>query len=110
MENGLDRRGFRRFDMKLPATITARGHAHNGSQYHLLLTRDISHNGAYFNMMQPVCCEGPVQVEILLEVPTDCKECIYLYLVANGEVVRREDKGLAVVFSEDFMLKPFQTQ
>lgn len=110
MENGLDRREFRRFDMKLPATISTRASGHIGSNYHLLLTRDISHNGAYFNMMQPVYCDGPVQVEILLEVPTDCKKCIYLYLVANGEVVRREDSGLAVVFSEDFLLKPFQTQ
>lgn len=110
MENELDRREFRRFDMKLPATISAMSSAKKGHNYHLLLTRDISHNGAYFNMMQPVSCDGPVQVEILLEVPTDCKNCIYLYLVANGKVVRREDSGLAVMFSEDFMLKPFQIQ
>lgn len=110
MENGFDRRKCRRFDMKLPATISAGAPGHNGSNHHLLLTRDISHNGAYFNMMQPFSCEGPVQIEILFEVPTDCRKCIYLYLVANGEVVRSEDSGLAVRFSEDFMLKPFQIQ
>jgi hypothetical protein len=107
MENGLDRRACKRFDMNLPATIVQPSSGVNGNNFHLLLTRNISHTGAFFNMMKPFSYDGPVQVEILLEVAGGCDKCMYLYLVAKGEVVRRDDSGLAVIFNDDFMLAPF---
>ncbi|MDW7771976.1 MAG: PilZ domain-containing protein [Desulfobulbaceae bacterium] len=110
MENELERRTCKRFEMNLPATIIQFAPAVNGNNYHLLLTRDISHNGAYFRMMKPFSLQGPVQVEILLEVAGGCDGCMYLYLVANGEVVRCDESGLAVSFDEDFMLAPFHIQ
>lgn len=110
MENELERRAYKRFEMNLPATITQLSSPANGNNYHLLLTRDISHNGACFKMMKPFSFKGPVQVEILLEVAGGCDRCMYLYLVASGEVVRCDDSGLAVVFNEDFMLEPFHIQ
>jgi len=107
MENGLDRRAFKRYEMNLPATIIQPSSGVNGNDFHLLLTRDISHSGAYFKMMKPFPYDGPVQVEVLLEVAGGCEKCIFLYLVAKGEVVRRDNSGLAVIFNEDFMLTPF---
>lgn len=107
MENELERRAYKRFEMNLPATIIQPSSAVNGNNYHLLLTKDISHNGAYFKMMKPFSFKGPVQVEILLEVAGGCDRCMYLYLVARGEVVRCDDSGLAVIFQEDFILEPF---
>ncbi|HER62628.1 MAG TPA: PilZ domain-containing protein [Desulfobacteraceae bacterium] len=110
MENVLERRAYKRFEMNLPATIIQSSPPANGDNYHLLLTKDISHNGAYFKMMKPFSFKGPVLVEILLEVAGGCDRCIYLYLVASGEVVRCDDSGLAVIFNEDFMLDPFHIQ
>jgi len=110
MGNELERRACKRFEMNLPATIIQPSSDVNGNNYHLLLTRDISHNGACFKMLEPFSCEGAVRVEILLEVTRGCDRCMYLYLVASGEVVRCDDSGLAVSFNEDFMLKPFPVQ
>jgi hypothetical protein len=110
MENEIDRREYRRFDMKLPAFLNASRSMDAGNNYHLSLTRDISQKGAYFNTMKPFSCDGPVRVEILLNVPTDADGGIYVLLMANGEVVRRDESGLVVMFSEDCMLTPFRTE
>lgn len=110
MENEHERRACRRFEMKLPATVIYPSADVNGNTHHLMLTRDISHTGAYFNMMKPFFYTGPVQVEVLLEVAGDCSKCMYIYMMAGGEVVRCDATGLAVIFNEDFMLAPFHLQ
>jgi len=109
MENNLERRENPRFEIKLPAIITQPSSGLNGNNFHLLLTRDISHSGAYFTMMKPYACQGPVRVELLIQVNNGCHQC-FLYMMANAEVVRCDGSGLAVVFDEDFMLAPFPVQ
>ncbi|MDD3619729.1 MAG: PilZ domain-containing protein [Desulfobulbaceae bacterium] len=106
MENDLERRKHPRFEIKLPAIITQPSSGLNGNNFHLLLTRDISHSGAFFTMMKPYPYQGHVRVELLIEVNSGCSHC-FLYMVAKAEVVRCDDSGLAVIFDEDFMLAPF---
>jgi len=106
MENEIDRRAYKRFEMKLPATIIQETSGVNGHKFHLLLTRDISHNGAYFNTMKPCSYKGPLQVEILIDMSGECNRC-FLYMMTSAEVVRCDDSGMAVIFDEDFMLAPF---
>jgi hypothetical protein len=106
MAKELERRAYIRYDMKLPATIQpVPGNDEN--EYHLLLTRDISHMGAYFNMMKTFPYDGQIQVEILIEVSNHRNQSIYLYMTTSGEVVRCDESGLAVSFDEDFRLSPF---
>ena len=98
-------RMFERFDLKAPAFIKSSNH--NGIDHHLLLTRDISNGGAYFNTMESVRYQGHVQVELLFEVTNDDNRINYVYMTVSGEVVRHDESGLAVSFNEDSTLMPF---
>lgn len=107
MENEHERRTCRRFEMTLPATVIRPSSSFYGDMHHLMLTRDISHAGAYFSLMKPFSCEGPVRIELLLEVAGGRTPGMYVYMTASGEIVRRDERGLAVIFHEDFRLAPF---
>lgn len=99
-------RDFKRFDLMAPATIKQSANE-NGEHHHLLLTRDISSKGAYFRTMDPTAYEGRVQVELLLQITDSDKHVNYVYMTTTGEIVRRDERGLAILFDEDAMLKPF---
>jgi type IV secretory pathway ATPase VirB11/archaellum biosynthesis ATPase len=94
MENGLERRASKRLEMKLPATIV-QSTTHNGNEHHLLLTRDISSNGTYFNILKPFTYDGHVQDVILIDISCDCDKVIYIILTASGNVVRCGESGMA---------------
>ena len=98
-------RAFERFDLIAPATISQGANA-NG-KHHLLLTKDISCKGAYFSTMEPTSYESHVQVELLLQVTDSDHHIKYVYLTTTGEIVRHDERGLAIQFDEDAMLKPF---
>lgn len=51
--------------------------------------------------------EGPVEVEVLLKVPGEEDKGNYVYMQTCGEVVRREETGLAIRFNGESSLKPF---
>ena len=100
------KRAFERFDLTAPATIRQPANE-NGEHHHLLLTKDISSKGAYFSTMEPASYEGHVQVELLLQVTDSDNHVKYVYMTTTGEIVRRDERGLAIQFDEDAMLKPF---
>lgn len=54
MKRGVERRGSKRFEVKVPATISHPAGDGKGEGCHMLLTRDISNRGAYFTMVKPI--------------------------------------------------------
>jgi len=98
-------RKFERYHVRAPAMI--RQMVGNGIDHHLLLTRDISEGGAYFNTFEPQAYSGQVQIELLLEVTGSDNEVNYTYMTVNGEVIRHDAKGLAVSFTGESRLKRF---
>ncbi|MFZ5799016.1 MAG: PilZ domain-containing protein [Thermodesulfobacteriota bacterium] len=108
MKNGIERRICRRFGMKLPAIIQI-SPASNRNQYRLALTKDISHSGAYFNIMKPISHGETVHVEILLEIQIENNKIMHLYMAVSGKIVRHEESGLAVNFNDDCRLLPFHS-
>lgn len=107
MENEIERRSSKRFEVKLPSTLIYPTGENKGVEYHFLLSRDISSNGAYFNTVKPITYDGPVQIEILIEVSKESNH--YVYMTTSGKIVRSSETGLAVSFAEDFSLSPFPT-
>ena len=101
-----ERRFIQRFDMQQPAIVRPCTGT-NDSERQLLLTRDISDQGAYFNSMEPLAYTGQVEVEVLINVPGGDDRGNYLSMIMRGEVVRCEATGLAVRFKEESSLKPF---
>ncbi|MFO7813524.1 MAG: PilZ domain-containing protein [Pelovirga sp.] len=99
-------RAFERFDLMAPATIRQPS-GENGKHHHLLLTKDISCKGAYFSTMEPTSYERHVQVELLLQVTDSDHHVRYVYMTTTGAIVRHDERGLAIQFDEDAMLKPF---
>lgn len=106
MKKHLKQRACDRIELKVPALIRESSGT-NGKHHHLLLTRDISNKGAYFNTMEPEAFAGPVEVEMLLEIPGSDNQVNYVYMTTSGDIVRREKRGLAVVFNEESKLVPF---
>lgn len=105
MKRGVERRGSKRFEVKVPAIISHPAGDGKGKECHMLLTRDISNSGAYLTMMKPIFYDGPMEIEILLEVSTERKH--YVCMTTNGKIVRRTETGIAVNFDEEFSLSPF---
>mgnify|MGYP006304822111 CR=1 FL=1 len=100
-------RAFQRFVLTAPATIR-QPTGENGKHHHLLLTKDISCKGAYFNTMEPASYAKYVQIELLLQVADDSDHHVkYVYMTTTGEIVRHDARGLAIQFDDDAMLKPF---
>jgi len=58
--------------------------------------------------MEPEALDGPVEVEMLLEIPGSDNQSNYVHITTSGEIVRREKRGLVVVFNEESKLIPFQ--
>ena len=101
-----ERRFIQRFAMQQPAIVRS-CMSTNGGERHLLLTRDISSCGAYFNSSEPLDYTGQVEVEVLINVPGSEDRGNYLSMITSGEIVRCEATGLAVRFKEEPSLKPF---
>jgi hypothetical protein len=101
-----NRRLVERYDMKVPARLYPPA---NGDDTHprFVLTRDISSNGAYFHTKEPDSYAHRVQVELLLQVPSLDDGVKYMYMNTSGEVLRRDEAGIAVRFDDDHSFVPF---
>lgn len=84
MKKLFKRRDPKKFDLKVAANVRHISEK-NGKSHHLLLTKHLSNQGAYFNAIADFAFVGPVEVE----------------------VVRRKATGLAVRFRGESSLKHF---
>lgn len=107
MKKNLKQRACERIELKVPALVRS-STSSNGKHHHLFLTRDISNQGAYFNTMEPETMEGPVEIEMVLEITGSHDQVNYVYMTTSGNIVRREERGLAVMFNDESRLMPFQ--
>ena len=107
MKKSLKQRACERIEMKVPALVRP-STSSIGEHHHLFLTRDISNRGAYFNTLAPVALEGPVEIEMVLEITGSNDQVSYVYMTTSGDIVRHEERGLAVMFNEESRLMPFQ--
>jgi hypothetical protein len=101
-----NRRLTERYALRAPALLHPSGDS-GCPPCHFALTRDISSHGAYFLIREAQSCPGHVQVELLLQVPAPESPAKYAYMATTGEVVRRDEVGVAVRFDEDYTLSPF---
>jgi hypothetical protein len=109
MKDTPNRRLTKRFDLMVPALVTQittdKGHL---SQ--LCLTRDISSQGAFIGLMEPLPDDGKIEIQLLYPLKNEVGRFEYVQMSAIGTVVRREANGLAVSFDEKTTLKPFHIE
>lgn len=106
MEETPNRRLSERFDLKVPAMITQiTGENHFYSQ--LCLTKDISSEGAYIGVTDPIPDDDTINVQLLYLIENDADRIEYVQMIAVGTVIRREYNGLAVRFTGEPTLKHF---
>jgi len=105
MENS-NRRLFDRLDLTVPAVLRPPDGDMDIPCYPLL-TRDISCNGAFFQTLEPLSCDGQVHIELFLKVPTFDNDISHMRLTTTGTVMRRNATGFAVRFEGDYELSTF---
>lgn len=106
MKETPNRRLSGRFDLKVPAVITQiTGENHFYSQ--LCLTKDISSEGAYINITDPILDDDTINVQLLYLLENNAGRIEYVQMTAIGTVIRREYNGLAVRFTGEPTLKHF---
>ena len=101
-----NRRLVERYDMKVPARLYPDADGDDTST-RFVLTRDISSNGAYFHTTAPGIYADRVKIELLLQVPSLDDGAKYMYMNTSGEVLRRDEAGIAVRFDDDHTFVPF---
>lgn len=106
MKNNLNQRACKRIELKVPALVRQVPTV-NDKHHQLLLTRDISDKGAYFNTMEADAFAGTVEIELLLAIAGRDDKYNYVYMTTSGEIIRREKLGLAVIFNDDCRLVHF---
>ncbi|PLX98269.1 MAG: hypothetical protein C0623_13175 [Desulfuromonas sp.] len=106
MKNTPNRRLTERFDLMVPVVITQV--AREETFYsQLCMTKDISSQGAYIGLTNPVPDDDEVYVQLLYPLKKDGGVLEYVKMTATGTIVRREACGLAIIFDEESTLKPF---
>ena len=102
-----EKRELKRYMLAAPATIECdQADWDDGFKY--LLTRDISGSGAYFRTSEPLQIDADVKVKIYLEVGKlgNLPLSGHVLVLAEGIVLRAEDAGMAVKFSERCQVIP----
>lgn len=97
-----ERRNLDRLELEVPALIQASGGDH--TDHRILLTKDISSNGAFFQTTAAHSYDCRIDVKLLLKVPSLDSDVKYVCLTTTGEVLRRDSTGLAVRFGDDYQL------
>ena len=99
--NAENRRKFERFEIAAPAMLEVDGHEHTVQ----LNTRDISAGGAYFLMDKPLDQGVKVMAEIIIPNETISNLTgTEFQLRVQGTIVRTDDGGIAVRFTEQEIL------
>jgi hypothetical protein len=102
-----ERRQLQRFLLKAPAIVKTA--VENQDMVSELFTRDISSGGAFFQTDNPLPAGSSVEITLFLLTsafrawrgrPYKVK------ITTGGTVVRTEDEGMAVAFSEQYRMVP----
>jgi hypothetical protein len=92
-----EKRGVQRFDLKLHTLLTE---LEDRADQIELYTRDISSDGAFLCMENPLPLDTPVQLTFFLPVRRQIRSKIQ----TNGRIVRSESQGVAVRFESNYQI------
>ena len=92
-----EKRGVQRFDLKLHTVLTE---LKNRADQLELFTRDISSDGAYLCMENPLPLDTPVELTFFLPV----RRRIRSKIQTNGRIIRSESQGVAVRFESNYQI------
>jgi hypothetical protein len=102
---GEDKRRLERFNLGLPSQVSVG----TGLDQEIidLFTRDISSDGAYFHTDAPLPVGTAVKIDLIISLDELKKiESRKALIKVSGEVVRSENKGMAICFEKDYKIIP----
>ncbi len=103
--SGADNRRLERFNLGLPSQILVG--VGRDQQIIDLFTRDISSDGAFFHTEIPLPVGTAVKIDLVISLEELKKiESRKALIKVSGEVVRSEDKGMAICFDKDYKITP----
>ncbi len=101
------RRQFERFALELPAKLEVEATAQK-DEPSSLKTSNISAGGAFFHTARPLSEGTKVKLNIILAIDKLKKltgsQC---HIKVKGEVVRSDEKGMAIRFQGNYKMIPF---
>ncbi len=103
--SGEDKRRLERFNLGLSSQISVG----TGLDQEIIniLTRDISSDGAYFHTEVPLPVGTAVKIDLIISLDELKKiESRKALIKVSGEVVRSENKGMAICFEKDYKIMP----
>ena len=102
----VNRRKLERFDLQLQALVsTDKGECDPETMS--LLTTNISSSGAFLRSNHPMPIGTKVKLELVLTLDELEKgKGKRTFIEVSGEVIRKENQGMAVHFSEDCTISP----
>ncbi len=110
----VEKRALKRFELEVPARIKVTSPEREGEPLDLL-TSDISSGGAFFHTSQPLEEGTDVKVDLILPIKKLMKEIEgaegnfeHTYVKISGKVLRTESRGMAIIFDEDYEIRPWQ--
>lgn len=108
----VEKRRLERFDLNIPAFIEFFGPGHSPAEsgFTFLLSQDLSGNGGYFHTRLPLLVKTEVKIGLILEFKKSISAVMngFALMEVKGRVVRSEDTGMAVNFSEDYKITPIE--
>jgi hypothetical protein len=92
-----EKRGVQRFDLKLHTVLKE---LENRADMLELYTRDISSDGAFLCMENPLPLDTPVELTFFLPLRRQIRSKIQ----TNGRIIRAEGRGVAVRFESSYQI------
>jgi hypothetical protein len=93
----VDKRGVQRFDLRLHTVLHELDDGDNQLE---LYTRDISSDGAYLCINDPLPLDTPVELTFYLPV----RKKIRSKIQTNGRVIRADEAGMAIRFESQYQI------
>ena len=92
-----EKRGVQRFDLKLHTVLTE---LEKRTDQLELYTRDISSDGAFLCMEDPLPLDTPVELTFFIPVRRQIRSKIQ----TSGRIIRSENQGVAVRFESNYQI------
>jgi len=102
-----EKRGLKRFGLKVPALITPIDQTQQLGNI-CLLSRDLSGVGGFFASQDRFPLEALVDIRLILDFSSSCMSETerYSMIEVGGTILRNEDTGIAVRFDGNFKISP----
>ena len=103
-----EKRGMTRYDLVVPAVVKV-ANSHRGLKGFQAYTRDVSSQGTFLKMKQPLELGRRVEIELYLSI-NKLQEFFKLHekvcVKVRGEVIRIEQGGVGISFDKRYTILP----